>query len=67
MDVYETHILSLSQTPYKNILETIDGTMVVGDENGFVEQGKLLIGAANPDLLESYVEERRYISYWKSL
>ncbi len=57
MDIYETHILSLSKTPYKNILETIDGTMVVGDENGYVEQGKLLIGAANPDLLESYVEE----------
>ena len=57
MDVYETHILSLSQTPYKNILETIDGTMVVGSEEGFVEQGKLLIGAANPDLLENYVEE----------
>ena len=57
MDVYETHILSLSKTPYKNILETINGTMVVGSEEGFVEQGKLLIGAANPDLLENYVEE----------
>ena len=57
MDIYETHILSLSKTPYKNILETIDGTMVVGEEDGCVERGKLLIGAANPDLLESYVEE----------
>lgn len=57
MDIYETRILSLSKTPYKNILETIDGTMVVGDEEGYVEKGKLLIGAANPDLLEEYVED----------
>ncbi len=57
MDIYETRILSLSKTPYKNILETIDGTMVVGDPEGYVESGKLLIGAANPDLLEEYVED----------
>ena len=46
MDIYETRILSLSKTPYKNILETIDGTMVVGDPEGYVESGKLLIGAS---------------------
>ena len=57
MDVYETRILALARTPYSNILETIDGTMVVGDSNDIVTKGKLLIGAANPDLLENYVEE----------
>lgn len=57
MDSYETRILAMSKTPYKNILETIDGTMLVGDENDYVEKGKILVGAANPDLLEDYVEE----------
>ncbi len=57
MDSYETRILAMSKTPYKNILETIDGTMLVGDENDYVERGKILVGAANPDLLEDYVEE----------
>ena len=57
MDIYETHILSLSKTPYKNILETLEGTMVVGEEEGYVENGKLLIGAANLDLLESFIGE----------
>ena len=57
MDIYETHILSLSKTPYKNILETLEGTMIVGDEEGYVESGKLLIGAANLDLLESFIGE----------
>ena len=58
MDIYETRILALSKTKYKNILDTIDGTMLVGDENEIVpECGKILIGAANPELLEHYVEE----------
>ena len=47
----------MSHTSYTNILETIDGKMIVGDGNDIVTKGKILIGAANPDLLESYVEE----------
>ncbi|MFV0517381.1 MAG: putative manganese-dependent inorganic diphosphatase [Aminipila sp.] len=57
MDIYETRILELSQTPYRNILEALEGTMVVGDEDGYVEKGKILIGAANPDLMEEYIDE----------
>ncbi len=58
MDIYETRILALSKTKYSNILDTIDGTMVVGDPEEVVpEEGKILIGAANPDLLETYVEK----------
>lgn len=57
MDVYETHILAMSHTSYTNVLETIDGKMIVGDQNDIVTTGKILIGAANPDLLESFVEE----------
>ena len=57
MDVYETHILAMSNTKYTNILETIDGKMIIGDENDVVIKGKILIGEANPELLESYVGE----------
>ncbi len=57
MDIYETRILALSKTPYRNILDTLEGTMIVGDEEGCVEEGKILIGAANPDLLENYIEK----------
>ena len=57
MDIYETRILAMSKTKYSNILDTIDGTMVVGNPEDVVPQeGKILIGAANPDLLENYVE-----------
>ena len=31
--------------------------MVVGDENACFEQGKVLIAAANPDVMEAYIDE----------
>ncbi len=58
MDIYETKILALSKTKYSNIIDTIDGTMIVGNvEDTVPENSKILIGAANPDLLETYVEK----------
>ena len=55
MDIYETRILS--HTKYTNVLDAIDGTMIVGDSEEEITKGKILIGAANPDLLENYVED----------
>lgn len=57
MEVYDSRILASAQTPYSNILETLEATMVVGDENAIVTKGKVLIAAANPDLMENYIEE----------
>lgn len=57
MDIYETGILAMSHTKYSNILDTIDGEMIVGDPNEEITKGKILIGAANPDLMENYIEE----------
>lgn len=57
MDVYDSKILSQANTPYKNIVETLDGTMLIGSEEGYFQKGKVLIAAANPDLMEDYIEE----------
>jgi len=57
MDVYDSRILATAKTRYKNILETLDGHMVTGDEEAFFDKGKVLIAAANPDLMENYIEE----------
>ncbi len=57
MEVYDNQILAQAQTPYKNILETLEANMLEGDENAIVRQGKVLIAAANPDLMEDYIEE----------
>ncbi len=50
-------ILSNAKTPYKNIVETIDGKMLVGDINARYEKGRVLIAAANPDIMENYIEK----------
>lgn len=57
MDIYDNRILATANTQYKNIIETLDGTLVVGDENQYVSKGKILIGAANPDMLENFIDE----------
>ena len=57
MDVFDTEVLAKSRTSYKNILETLGGTMVVGDENGVCTGGSVHIGTATPEMLESVVEK----------
>lgn len=57
MEEYDSAIVSVAKTPYRNILETLDAEMVVGDENGYFDQGKVVIAAANPDVMENYIEE----------
>ena len=57
MGVYDNRILSNARTPYKNIVETLQGELVVGDIHQNVEKGKVLIAAANPDLMEKYIDE----------
>ena len=57
MDVFDTGILAKSQTSFKNILETLDGTMVVGRESDICTTGHIRIGTATPEMLESTVEK----------
>ena len=57
MDVFDTGVLASSKTSYKNILETLGGTMVVGDENAVCTTGHIKIGTATPEMLESNVEK----------
>ena len=57
MDVFDTEVLAKSRTSYKNILETLGGTMVVGDANAVCTTGHIKIGTATPEMLESAVEK----------
>ena len=57
MDVFDTAVLAKSRTSYKNILETLNGTMVVGDADPVCTTGHIKIGTAPPEMLESSVEK----------
>ena len=57
MDVRDSKILSTAHTAYSNIVDTVDGTMICGNIEAYYTEGKVLIAAANPDLMENYIEE----------
>lgn len=57
MDVRDSKILSTAHTAYKNIVDTVDGIMICGNMDAYYTKGKVLIAAANPDLMESYIEQ----------
>lgn len=58
MDVYDNMIISKACTSYRNIVETIDGEMIIGEMEGYFDEGHVLIAAANPDMMEGYIEPR---------
>ena len=56
MNIYDSSILSKANTQYSNILDTLEGDLVVGDADAYFNQGKVLVAAANPDMMEFYIE-----------
>lgn len=57
MNVFDNQIIGHANTPYRNIVETLDGDLVVGNIEETINSGKVLIAAANPDLMENYIEQ----------
>ncbi len=57
MDSLDTQFLANSHTPYQNILETLEGTLITGDPDGCVRSGKIVVGAASPETMEAIVEK----------
>ncbi|MCI5935300.1 MAG: putative manganese-dependent inorganic diphosphatase [Lachnospiraceae bacterium] len=57
MEEDDSAIVSVAKTPYRNILETLDAEMIVGDPDAYFDKGKVVIAAANPDVMENYIEE----------
>ncbi len=56
MDVYDNTILSMAHTKFSNIVRTLDAQLIVGDQEAYFTKGKVLIAAANPDIMEEYIE-----------
>ena len=57
MDVYDNMILSKARTQYRNIMNTLDGEMVTGNEHGYFTKGKVAIGASSPELMQEFIEK----------
>ena len=57
MEVYDNQIIATAKTPYQNIIDTLSARLVVGNPDDQVVTGKVLIAAANPDMMENYIEK----------
>ncbi len=56
MDEYDNAILSVARTQYKNIVETLEGRIITGNEHGYFVKGKVVIGVGTPEVLQESIE-----------
>ncbi len=56
IDAYTKTIMSDAKTKYYDIAETINGTVVVGNEHSYFTKGKVMVGAAKPEHLAEVLE-----------
>lgn len=57
MDVYDNNILAKAKTPYKNLVEVLEGNLVSGNIHNHIVNGKVSIGATNPHVIERLIEK----------
>ena len=57
MDVYDNSILSIARTQYRNIMETLEGKIVTGNEHGYFVKGKVVVGVGTAEVLENCIED----------
>ncbi len=57
MAVFDNRILGQAKTPYENMLNALDGTMLVGDRTGTITEGKVVIATTNVELMREHVDE----------
>ena len=53
MDVFDSDTMSKARTSYTNLVNTLDGEMIVGDINSCVCSGKLCVAAGNAATMAS--------------
>ena len=57
MDSVNPYAVSAAKTPLKNIVSVLDATVVCGDISGCFERGKVIVGAASPELMETKIDK----------
>lgn len=57
MDVYDNRILSSAKTQYRNIVETINGTILAGNEHAYFVRGKVVVATSSADAMEEFMED----------
>lgn len=61
MAVFDNGILSAAGTSYENVLDALDGTMLVGDKEAYINEGRIFIAAANIEVMKNHIHENDII------
>lgn len=56
MEVYDNTFLATARTQYKNIVETLGGSLLTGNEHAYFVKGKVVIGVGTPEGVASAVD-----------
>ena len=51
----DNYTLGKARTQYLQIAQTLDARVVAGDEEGYFENGKVLVGVLHPDRMKEYI------------
>ena len=57
LDGLDDYVLSKSGTSYQNVVDTIDGTVLVGDPAGKTVEGRIVIGAGSAEQMERAIRK----------
>lgn len=57
MDVVDNRVLSKARTQYRNILKTLNGTLLAGNEHGYFTHGKVQIAASDTKVMQELIEQ----------
>ena len=57
MDVYDSSALSTARTQYKNIMETLAGTVITGNDHGYFVRGKVIVATGSAEVTRAVMEQ----------
>lgn len=57
MDVYDSSILSIARTQFRNIATTIEGEIITGNGFGYLPHGKVVIVSSSRKLMSEFIQE----------
>ena len=57
MAVFDNCILAKANTPIENIIDTLNGTLLAGSSEVSVSKGKVVISAANTEIMRQHIDE----------
>ena len=55
MDGMDPHALEIAKTSYQNVIDILDGTVLVGDVSGKTVEGRIIIGSGSAEQIEKSI------------